>query len=686
MADAPKNAGWKHRRGNALSWIRRPLSKMSRHLLKAAHQRAAPARLLIGALVTAVWLGFGFFAAIDYVVTALDPPEVAQRADASTTTTTTTTQGPQERQTLIQAVANGVCVFRSGKRCDYDKEEIRTDERIFIAQTAFAALAILTILFGFWTQLVGAIARAFRVMGEGHVIVAGSGESAELLARNAARHGAVVLIQREISTAELDAMASDGVAVIAGPPSDKLVLKDAGVKSADRVVAIGDKDTENVGIAAAVRTARGHIDPGDVLVRIEDLSLRDNLPEGGPLRAADIFSLAEISARLLTNSTDMLDVAVKLKHSRVHVAVVGWDTYGIAAIARILRMMWAVGLEAPRVTVFSDDPKAEQDFKDRFPRAFDQAVWKADVSFVAYNYRADDPWAPLSATAQAGGEPITAVLVSLPTDEDTLRCAARLSKRAPSADVPIYVRENAEESIKVWLTTASKTWIIPFGAPSAVLSVGALIDRANDEAAISVHEDYLRTCVFYNSDDNRKEYEQALRRRAQGADIAALELHYADRVGPKALAELREKLADKLMAQGRFTPAANRPAQTQWENLAEHYISVNRNAADHALIKLWVFDWRPVQRGRGQIPVIAPGDINDQCAAIEHRRWCADQILAGWRFDGRDDAKRQHPDLKPYADFAADEIEAAKRKDRDPWAKAPAIAALMYPNLFKQVK
>ncbi|WP_395644720.1 NAD-binding protein [Terricaulis sp.] len=684
MADAPKNTGWKHRRGGLLTPVRRFISNnMSKPLLRAAHRRTAPIRLLIGVIVTGVWLWYGVTAAWDYGMreSASPPPQaqVQQQAQA------------HAAPPPVRALANSLCVLRGGKPCDYD-EHGRSDGRVFFAQTALAIATILTLLFGFWTQLLGAMAHALRAIGEGHVIVAGASSEAETLARNAARRGAVVLIRRSVSSAELDAMAADGIAVVAGPPTDPAVLRAAGVKAADRVVAISGDDAENVGIAAAVNDVRGRTQPGDVLVRVEDAELRSYLPSRGKLRAADLFSLSEIAARLFTVTPDLLREAKVRGQPRVHLGVVGWSEEGVAAIARVFRIMWAPPFEAPRISVFVEDTEAARaDFKSRYPNAFSEKVWQADIEFLPFNWRGRvNPWVALRA-AEAERGPLTAVLVAPPAPhdaadrpgqhakDDTLACAAALSRYAAKDSIPIYARENNDGSIGISLESEDGASVIPFGAPAEVLSADALIDRGLDDAAVALHEAYLETCVL-NQGDNKKEYERALRQRgADGADIAALEA----RLSANALAAVRKRVSESLLARGKFKTPDDRPAQVRWDKLAETYITGNRTGADHAVMKVWSYGYSPAPKGKRGKPVPAADatQINDLDCALEHRRWAADLLLTGWRYGPkRDDIEMTHPDLLPYADFPADKKDEAVAKDRDPWLKAPVVAGMIYPE------
>jgi hypothetical protein len=100
-------------------------------------------------------------------------------------------------------------------------------------------------------------------------------------------------------------------------------------------------------------------------------------------------------------------------------------------------------------------------------------------------------------------------------------------------------------------------------------------------------------------------------------------------------------------------------------------------------MKLWSLGWRPAgPRERGELPPLRPDQISAEACEMEHCRWAADMLLAGWRRGSRNETELTHPDLRPYADFPQDELASAVQKDRDPWLDAPRIAALMHPRLF----
>jgi hypothetical protein len=683
-------ARWRGRRPvhAVLSAPRRFLTNwLSLRILKLAHRRIAPVRLLVGCIVGLLWLGLGSYSALDAARTY--DPETQPSASAPAPAPATGWRG------AVARAAHGVCYLKNGKKCDFDDH----DTSVALSQSALSALALLTLAFGFWTQLLGSFAQGFRAIGAGHVVITGEGGDAETLARDVARRGrprrkAVALVRRNASDAETGALAADGVALIAGAPTDPGILRAAGVAVADRVIAMSAADTENLGVAACVRKLRRRTAPGDVLVRLESPDLRHDLSNRGRLKAADLFSLPEVAARLATDA-GLLDEAVARGQNRVHLAVVGWSEYSILMAVRALRMMWAIGFEAPRITVFApDSARRRAEFLTRYPGADAEPAWRADISFCDYDWRAaPDPWAPLR-DAQSERGPITAVLVSWSDDQDTLRCAAVLAGHGGTGDPCLIVRESREETLVMALTRDGGPRVLAFAAPTDVISAAALVDRTHDEAARLVHQDYLTTCVIGQNPDA---YAGALRagrtlgqrlalriRPTPDGDIAVLEAGFAARFGDRGLRRLRTRLAERLLEAGAFTPDPERPAQRPWDELDETYIGGNRHGADHAAIKLWSLGWRPARADEiGREPAIDPADITRAACEIEHLRWCADLLLNNWRFAiKRNDAQRLHPDLRPYGAFPAGEIEAAIDKDRGPWLNAPWVGSVMFPRRF----
>lgn len=123
---------------------------------------------------------------------------------------------------------------------------------------------------------------------------------------------------------------------------------------------------------------------------------------------------------------------------------------------------------------------------------------------------------------------------------------------------------------------------------------------------------------------------------------------------------LRNRAADQRAAEihlaydRKFGGSETVPASGRWQDLPETYVAANRAAADHGAIKQWDAAASELE-GEALIEALAEA---------EHRRWSTERLLAGWVPAGeseRDNARRLHPDLRPWAELG----EEAREKDRE---------------------
>jgi len=134
------------------------------------------------------------------------------------------------------------------------------------------------------------------------------------------------------------------------------------------------------------------------------------------------------------------------------------------------------------------------------------------------------------------------------------------------------------------------------------------------------------------------------RRMALAADVLL------DGRGDELAQVIHEHYRDTTLAQGRDPgeEAAGRP----WAELAGSYRDANRHQADHLWAKLAVTDCRAIPEEQVESFAFAPAEV-ERLAVIEHRRWAADRHLDGWSYAPvRDNARKHHPQLIPYAELS----------------------------------
>ena len=113
-----------------------------------------------------------------------------------------------------------------------------------------------------------------------------------------------------------------------------------------------------------------------------------------------------------------------------------------------------------------------------------------------------------------------------------------------------------------------------------------------------------------------------------------------------------------------------KPADVAWEKLAEYFRNANRDQADHNLVKKTILEQKGATKEQAVGFEMEHPELFELMAKIEHRRWMASTVIAGFRYgkDRDDDFKRTHPNLqKPELSFAehyAQLDEGTKEYDR----------------------
>ena len=116
----------------------------------------------------------------------------------------------------------------------------------------------------------------------------------------------------------------------------------------------------------------------------------------------------------------------------------------------------------------------------------------------------------------------------------------------------------------------------------------------------------------------------------------------------------------------------HRPAAVPWAQLPFEYQEDNRSAADHFWAKARDLNLRIVP-GAAALPTLPAAALElDGLAAAEHRRWCADRALFGWRVGPeRAEARHVSPDLVPWGSLT----EPVREKDREVLRRMPGALA-----------
>ncbi|MBL4851543.1 MAG: NAD-binding protein [Gammaproteobacteria bacterium] len=118
---------------------------------------------------------------------------------------------------------------------------------------------------------------------------------------------------------------------------------------------------------------------------------------------------------------------------------------------------------------------------------------------------------------------------------------------------------------------------------------------------------------------------------------------------------------------------SNNASLVDWRMLPESLKDSNRSQADHLDIKLRLLEIEHLASGDDMQKILTDETV-EKMANVEHSRWMAEKLLAGWQVtEGKKDAARRlSPDLVPWEELG--EIE--KQKDRDTVQVIPEVVAL----------
>jgi hypothetical protein len=496
----------------------------------------------------------------------------------------------------------------------------------------------------------------------GHVVIAGATPAALALARSCVKAGdAVVLVASDLPPETGWSLRQDGVLLYEGDGADKAVLQAARAGQAAHCVALTADDAANLKMEATVRACikaqhgrkplAAHVAIASPLLLMEAREMRTQLQaqrdaaaktaaKAPPPEAVDTrpFSLDELAARALINSEAgaLLNRAERQNQARPHLVLFGFERAAEAVAVRALMSLWSVHFNEPRITVVTPDPElADAQFAARYPQASSHDVWRADIAFMAFNWREQPLTLDFLKSIEEARGPATGVVIDTGVEAETIQLAFALLRTASVAGdwpIPIYLKQaEASEFTHMFAAGAradGAAYLQAFGMVEKTADRALIIDGLLDRGAALAHIVYQKNLQSTDAVDKRK-----LEALARG-----------------------------------------------WDDIRETYRTANRAAADSALVKMWDFGWRPA--GPRDVGVTNPPldeGLMLRMAEIEHKRWNAERLLSGWRPGPvRNNAMMVHNNLVSWRDLT-DEL---RGRDLAQVNAAVALARILYPKGF----
>ncbi|MEI7727668.1 MAG: RyR domain-containing protein, partial [Bacteroidota bacterium] len=217
----------------------------------------------------------------------------------------------------------------------------------------------------------------------------------------------------------------------------------------------------------------------------------------------------------------------------------------------------------------------------------------------------------------------TTIIIALDDDAEALSCALGFLLRLENPAIPIIVRMSEETGLAVLLQSeaAASAWmasIHPFGMTGDICTGRMLMDEKLDMLARKIHEDFV----------------------------------------------------SKRLKEGRST---DDPSMVPWEKLNPDMKDSNRQQADHITIKLHAIGCSisAEEKSESDFNGFTVDEV-EILACMEHNRWVAERLLAGWRLGLKEPGKRQSPYLVSWEDLP----DPIREYDRETVRNIPAILEL----------
>ncbi len=484
----------------------------------------------------------------------------------------------------------------------YDKSGNWNDDwRLNLARLLGAAAFLIAATQAFTKLLSHEISSYFGRFRTNHLLVVGDHPVARGIVQAAVRRQAKVTW---IAASDIPPDALPGALIVPRAWDRRLALRYRADRAARSVVAFANEVQQ----IAAVRDLRVAAPTLPITMNFGDAWFAERMDELENISGVRFVSQVQLSVRDLHWRQPPFLIAQRMGHQRLHALIFGFGRGGEAVMTDLLLCCLAGDLGKPMVTIV--DPRAAEirrSLAQRCPALGDSV----DYVVIDPGQTADVRVLPVAdlAVAQVRA-PVSLAYVSVDDDARAMALAVSLQalfRREGWRAGPIFTRlanGGALPDVPAGLDGAGSAGLVGFGATQDFAHAIGLFDSDTDAMPRMFHEAYRRTAPDH--------------------------------------------------------AVANLP----WEELAEELRESNRRLLIHLPAKLatagvdvasWLARTGSELRKDGGLPLPDLGSspaLLEKLAELEHARWMMERHLGGWQYGStRDNARRIHPDLKPYADL-----------------------------------
>ena len=443
----------------------------------------------------------------------------------------------------------------------------------------------------------------------GHTVVIGGGGTGLQLATDLMTDGhQVTVIEKTEDSNSARIMVDRGAAVVVGDAREIETLKAGAVDEAKMVLVVAGNDANNIEILAAVtelcRQENRVTKKLPCYVHVVDQQLQmlaeQVFGDSHINRSTDVvfFDRFANTSRCLFADHPLDRVCLDGDDSRrVHLVIIGFKELGQALLKQALAIGHFANGMSVEVTVV--DPLAKQKEKTLLVRA-PELHCCGTLEFI-------------------DGTPVDSLV------------RQRLSEIFDDSERTVSVAICDSDPQKSLMQCME---IVPLLTPLNETMFVCLGEDEHISAVIERYESFHRKIIPFGSSQIACSADAIVR---SDLDVMARAIH--------------DKYRESRLADG--DSEENYPALRSWEYLKGDYRDANREQADHYAVKLRALGLRHIplkEFGNGSSRsvaelVLSKGMI-ERLAEAEHRRWCANRRLNGWRYgEERDNQRKVHPDL-----------------------------------------
>jgi hypothetical protein len=434
-----------------------------------------------------------------------------------------------------------------------------------------------------------------------HLLVVGDHPLARTVVQAAIRRHAKVTW---IANSDIPPDALSGALIIPHAWDRRLALRFRADRAARSVVAFADEVQQ----IAAVRDLRAAAPLLPITMNFGDAWFAERMDELENISGVRFVSQVQLSVRDLHWRQPPFLLAERMGHDRLHAVIFGFGRGGEAVMTDLLLCCLAGSLGKPMITII--DPRAAEvrrSLAQRCP-ALGESI---DYLVIDPGSTSDVRVLPVAELAAAEAcAPITMAYVCVDNDARAMALAVSLQavfRREGWRTGPIFTRlisGGALPDVPAGINDTTSAGLVAFGGTGDFAHAIGLFDSDTDAMPRMFHEAYRRTAPQH--------------------------------------------------------AVANLP----WEELAEELRESNRRLLIHLPAKLatagvdvaaWLARAGLDLAGQDDMPLPdldTNPDLLEQLAALEHARWMMERHIGGWQYGAtRDNSRRLHPDLKPYAEL-----------------------------------